>query len=398
MKIAAIPENEPQRIKALHEYEILDTPAEAEFDEVVKLASQICNVPMSLITLIDNDRQWFKAKLGIDLESTGRKEAFCSHAILGTELFEITDATKDDRFVDNPLVVNDPNIRFYAGVPLVTTSGFNLGTLCVLDSKPRQLSEEQSFALSVLANQVIKLFELRLKNKALQEEKQKLNKISEQQNKIISMIAHDVRGPLASLKSIITLGQSRIISKEEEDKLMGMASAQLDTTIDLLTNLVDWGKMNMEDGTAQFSIVNLFQLVQQKMNEFQVTTSLKGNKLVNLVAEDLNLYTDSHALEFILRNLLTNANKYTQNGLISIIGKKENNQTTIGICDTGIGMTEKIKNRLFSGSYVESQKGTSNEKGSGLGLTLVKDFVNALNGTISVESELDKGTTIWITF
>jgi len=398
MIAAPIPANESERLNALYQYKILDSPEEAEFNDVVKLASQICNVPISLISLIDSDRQWFKAKIGLDDNQTGRKESFCSHAILGDDLFEITDATQDERFTDNPFVVNAPNIRFYAGVPLVTNSGYNLGTLCVLDNKPRNLTEEQSFALHVLADQVIKLFELRLNNKALQEEKQKLNRISEQQNKIISMIAHDVRGPLASLKSIISLGQSRLISKEEEDKLMVMATAQLDTTIDLLTNLVDWGKMNMEDGNTHLSIVNFFQLVQNKINEFQVMASMKGNKLMNLVSEDLTMYTDINALEFILRNLLTNANKYTTNGIISIIGKKENNQITIGVCDTGVGMTEKIKQKLFHGTYIESQKGTANEKGSGLGLMLVNDFIAALHGKIKVDSEPGKGTSIWITF
>jgi signal transduction histidine kinase len=398
MKIAAIPENEAERIQTLRKYQILDTPEEAEFNDVVKLASQICDVPISLITLIDTDRQWFKANLGLDSKETGRKESFCSHAILGNELFEVNDATKDERFSANPLVLNDPNIRFYAGVPLITKSGHSLGTLCVIDKQPKQLTQPQSFALHVLANQVIKLFESRLNNKALEEEKQKLDRISEQQNKIISMIAHDVRGPLASLKSIISLSQSKIISKEEEDKLMGMASAQLDTTIDLLTNLVEWGKMNMEQENELLSNVNLFQLVQDKLTKFQVVASLKGNQLINLVAEDLTLCTDSDAIRFILRNLITNANKYTTNGMITIIGKKENNQTIIGVCDTGVGMTEKTKQRLFQGTYVESQKGTLNENGSGLGLMLVQDFITALKGKITVESEPGKGTSFWITF
>ncbi len=162
-------ENEEERLQELLKYEILDTSPEQEFDDVVKLASQICKVPICLITLIDSCRQWFKAKVGLDntFNEVHRDIAFCAHTIHFNDLLEVEDTLNDKRFADNPLVLSKPKIRFYAGVPIQTPGGHKVGSLCVLDTKPRKLKPEQRFALETLARQVEQQFELRLKNKKL---------------------------------------------------------------------------------------------------------------------------------------------------------------------------------------------------------------------------------------
>ncbi len=161
MKIAPRPANETERLAALQRYAVLDTPPEPAFDDLTRLAAQVCGAPISLITLVDGSRQWFKSRVGWETDQTSRDLSFCSHAILQPGLFVVEDASQDEQFSDHPLVRSDPAIRFYAGVPLVTPDGFALGTLCVLDRQPRRLSPEQAGALTTLAAQVMTQLELR---------------------------------------------------------------------------------------------------------------------------------------------------------------------------------------------------------------------------------------------
>ena len=162
MPAAAIPADEIQRIAALERYDILDTLPETEYDDLTLLASQICQAPISLVSLVDSNRQWFKSAHGVDIQESPRAISFCAHAIHGTTVFEVPDATLDARFCDNELVTGDYHVRFYAGAPLVTPDGLKLGTLCVIDDKPRRkLSESQRNALTALARQVVTLLELR---------------------------------------------------------------------------------------------------------------------------------------------------------------------------------------------------------------------------------------------
>ena len=163
------PENEAARLAALHNLRILDTPPEDTFDDLVRIASAICGMPMASISLIDRDRQWFKARLGLTSVESARDSAFCAHAILDPDrVMVVPDALEDIRFHDNPLVQGEPHIRFYAGAPLVDAEGLALGTLCVLDHQPRQLSAHQQDALDALSRQVSKLLELRRTSRALQ--------------------------------------------------------------------------------------------------------------------------------------------------------------------------------------------------------------------------------------
>jgi GAF domain-containing protein len=153
--------NEAKRLEALHRYQLLDTPSEQLFDDFAFLAAYICGTPIAAVTLIDANRQWFKAKVGLEVSETPRDQAFCAYTILGKQVMVVEDARVDSRFSKNPLVTSDPNIRFYAGAPLFDSNGFGLGSLCVIDTKPRQLAAEQHRALEALARQVVAQCEFR---------------------------------------------------------------------------------------------------------------------------------------------------------------------------------------------------------------------------------------------
>ena len=198
MQSAEFPKDEIERLHALNMYEILDTKAEEVFDELTELASEICGTPIALISLIDTDRQWFKSSVGLDAEETSRDIAFCAHAILQKEVFEVTDTLKDKRFMDNPLVLQNPNIRFYAGAPLFSASGHAIGTLCAIGDKPKKLNAHQRKGLQTLGRSVMSQLELRL-------QLGQLEKANERKTEYLSSLSHELRTPLHAIIGISQL-------------------------------------------------------------------------------------------------------------------------------------------------------------------------------------------------
>ncbi len=186
---APIPPNEKKRLKVLWEYEVLDTVPEEVFDDLTELAAKICDAPIALISLVDEKRQWFKSKVGIDVSETPRDVSFCAHAITQPDLFIVPDATQDGRFANNPFVTSAPNIRFYAGAPLVTPDGHALGTLCVLDKVPRELRPEQKQALRILARHVVTQLELRRRTQELGSVRDENRRLKDELAKVRSELA-----------------------------------------------------------------------------------------------------------------------------------------------------------------------------------------------------------------
>lgn len=246
MIIAELPDDEELRLNDLNSYEILDTNAEDDFDDLVELAGQICKCPISLITLLDEQRQWFKAKRGLVETETSRDVSFCSHSILQENVMTVEDATKDERFFDNPLVTGDLNIRFYAGAPIISRAGNKLGTLCIIDHKPKKLSHKERRALILLSNQVSKLLELRKKNiiirKSAEEiialKSKNMSRVLKVHEKNISEIATNLHEDLAQKLSSckIYLGMAEV---HEGDKLPMIKTANnlLNEVINSLRNL-----------------------------------------------------------------------------------------------------------------------------------------------------------------
>jgi signal transduction histidine kinase len=394
-----LPADEQARLQELYRLEILDTEAENQYDEVVALASQICKVPISLISLVDVNRQWFKAKLGVLETETPREVSFCAHMLAqDTELLQVPDAHLDERFSENPLVTSAPNIRFYAGVPLVTSNGYKLGSLCVIDRKPNSINEDQAYALRVLSNQIMRMIELKVKNKEIEEQKKHIEQQNKIQQKMLSIIAHDVRSPLASIRQALEM-ELDDFSKEERQMIIGELQSQVTTTLNLLNNLVDWGSEQILGTVNKNKIAtNLYELVATEIPNFLLAANFKNNTIVNNIHQQLMVYTNPSMLLFVLRNLVTNALKFTENGCITLNGNIENNLIHLSVSDTGIGMSEAAIDNLLNKKLSKTTIGTKEEKGSGLGLLLAQDFIALLKGSISIESTVGKGTTVHMYF
>ncbi len=394
-----LPADEQARLQELYRLEILDTEAENQYDEVVALASQICKVPISLISLVDVNRQWFKAKLGVLETETPREVSFCAHMLAqDTELLQVPDAHLDERFSENPLVTSAPNIRFYAGVPLVTSNGYKLGSLCVIDRKPNSINEDQAYALRVLSNQIMRMIELKVKNKEIEEQKKHIEQQNKIQQKMLSIIAHDVRSPLASIRQALEM-ELDDFSKEERQMIIGELQSQVTTTLNLLNNLVDWGSEQILGTVNKNKIAtNLYELVATEIPNFHLAANFKNNTIVNNIHQQLMVYTNPSMLLFVLRNLVTNALKFTENGCITLNGNIENNLIHLSVSDTGIGMSEAAIDNLLNKKLSKTTIGTKEEKGSGLGLLLAQDFIALLKGSISIESTVGKGTTVHMYF
>lgn len=208
-----VPANEAERLEALKSYEILDTDPEEAFDDLTRLASYICETPISVISLIDSQRQWFKSKLGLNVPETPRELSFCQYAIMQEEILEVDDAQENALFRDNPMVTGEPNVRFYAGAPLVNAEGYSLGTLCIIDTVPKHLSDQQRDALHTLAREVVSHLELRRARLALQHEKEKLEALLKLANSAVD------QSYMASKNDIFIKQESKLVKIPTADIL-----------------------------------------------------------------------------------------------------------------------------------------------------------------------------------
>ena len=380
MEVPKFPNNERERLRVLRNYDILDSGKEADFDQIVELASFIAGTPISTITLIDEHRQWFKSRIGLDDPETPREVSFCAHAILKNEILIIYDASRDERFSDNPYVTGKPDIRFYAGMPLTTGEGYSLGTLCVIDSVPRTLTKEQIKALGILRDQVLNLFELRKANLELKRSR-------ELQERLISVIGHDLRAPMNAILGVVLLTEKYKLPPDELKESLFHIRKRVDDANTLLLNLLEWAKNNIEKGSLSPLSLNLKSVVEEVIHPIKASFQEKNNFIEVQVSEDDYVYAVKNFISFAIRNLLMNANKFTAEGKISISSRKAPDSILVEISDTGVGIdTEKI-GHLFDWGKHNSTKGTKGEMGSGLGLPMTKEFIETIGGSISCRSD-----------
>lgn len=385
-----VPANEQERLKALESYGLAGTPPEEDFDELAEMASRICEMPMSAITLIDTTRQWLKAKVGLEQTVGPREEAFCAHTILDDAMMIVPDATKDERFESNPLVTGNPDIRFYAGMPLINPEGFRLGSLCVLDTKPRVLTETQKYYLNVLARQVVKQMELHRKVTELE-------RLNDANSKLISVISHDLRSPLSSLFGLLELVDKYGLSQEEFLKLLPDVKRGFTAASGLLTNLLDWAATQFSQAELIFAEGSVHALTEQVIFDNQPQFDKKGNVVLNTISEATMGWINENLVKAILRNLMMNANKFTSAGSITISAERKQDLIEICVRDAGTGIPPEKLASLFEWNMRSSTNGTNGEKGSGFGLQLCKEFAERGGGKLWATSEAGKGAAFFFT-
>ncbi|MDX1627420.1 MAG: GAF domain-containing sensor histidine kinase [Fulvivirga sp.] len=379
---------EQARVDILEQYGILDTPQEESFNDIVELASEICETPISLISLLDSERQWFKAKKGLDINETKREIAFCNHAIRQNKLFEVEDTKNDDRFRNNPLVTEQPHLRAYAGYPLKTSDGYNIGTLCVLDRKPRKLNKKQKKALEVLAKRVVNEIELKYRIKQLKE----LNKFKE---RLLAILGHDLRSPLNSIQSIIKLIDDEMLKPDEIKMLRQRLKSDVSSAQNLLENILSWSVLHLERDMNKEHF-KLLPLIEECLKLLH--TEIEHKQLnIALSKADVETFGEPEMIKLVIRNILSNAVKFSPaKGTINVEIHKGDNFSEIRISDEGAGMKQEQIDKILQKEKVASTLGTAKESGAGIGLMLSQEFLEANNGRLAIESEPDAGSTFII--
>lgn len=391
---AELPPSEIKRLAALEELQLLHTDPEEDYDDITKLASYICQVPVSLITLIGEDQQWFKSKVGTDKNSAPRAISHCSHAILNPkELMEIKDTRQDLRFKDNPYTLAEPKILYYAGMPLKSFNGNALGTLCVLDTKPNSLTEDQKSALKSLAKQVENLFELRRHNLKLD----KVNKILIEKNvqlkDFAGTVSHDMKMPLANMILTADMLKAKYAGKFDEDGIkyldyLKKSSFKLSSYITGILQHYESDSLTESIIEEEFDIHDLLEEIIDLLN-------INYNCVINLPEENLMMNCNRIALEQIIINLVSNSLKYNKNEeiVIDIECQKGSEFYHFTVKDNGIGIPKDKQEDIFELFTIIEETDRSGNRGNGIGLSTVKKLVNSLGGEISVDSEVNKGTS-----
>lgn len=401
MKSAPLPANESERLAALRRYGIVDSEFERDYQDIAELAATICGTPIALLSFVEEDRQWFKARIGLEAQETTRDIAFCAHGILRPDLMEIPDAMADERFHDNPLVTSEPNIRFYAGMPIVTREGHVLGMLCAIDRVPRKLSEGQIRALQVLSRQIMEKLDLRLANRRLAEQAEALKSLNQNRERLFKLIAHDLRSPFQGLLTLAEMLETDLeeLSVNEVKSYLGLIHESAGATHTLLENLLQWAMHERGSLSVQPQFLRLSGLCQDAVSVLATTLERKQQSLRFEVPDTLVWRADRKMCEAIIRNLVANAAKFSAPGaVVEIFGEPSAEGATLHIRDQGVGMQPERRLALLDGTNPHSTSGTAGESGTGLGFQLVREFIAMNGGTWDIDTAPGQGTTVIVTF
>lgn len=394
-----VPDNEQERLNALEQYNILDTLPEEAYDSITKLASYICQVPIAFISLIDANRQWFKSKVGFDVPQMHRSNSFCQYAIMGEDILEISDLKQDKRFATSPLVSGEAGIRFYVAAPLITPDGFALGTLCMLDTKPKKLSKDQMEAIHTLATSVVTQLVLRDQKKKLEEEKDKALQSARVKEQFLANMSHEIRTPLNGIMGLTNLLLASHLTDEQHTYLKYIKNAA-DNLLGIVNDILDYSKIESGSLTLQSVPFSISQLFESMIQFFTDKAEQKGLEMEASLSQDIPdmLTGDPGRLKQVLSNILDNAIKFTESGKVVFHIHKEwqdSQKITLlfKVTDTGIGIPEEKLSVIFESFTQVNNENSRKYGGTGLGLAIAKRLVDAQAGKLWISSKENEGST-----
>ncbi len=384
---------ENERLAALASYSILDTFPEEDYDNLTRIAAQICGTSISLVSLLDSNRQWFKSRYGLGVSETPKEYAFCAHAINdANDVFIVQDSRSDERFKDNPLVIGEPRVIFYAGVALCNDEGLPLGTLCVIDHKPKLLSQSQVDSLKALSRQVMNLLQLRKTQVRLKKSVELLNEKNDALEQFAYVAAHDLKSPLNNISSTAELFSDCYADAMDDDgktmlSFIQGASEKLKTLID---GLLEYSKSE-SILKEQKSRIDLQELCHEIGGLFSFDMPLSLVLKSKLTSVTMN----RTAINQILINLVGNAVKYNDKEAIAIeLGVSEDpDHYMFYVRDNGPGIAPKDQDGIFQIFKTLGTTDKFGKQGNGIGLATVKKIIEKLGGTISVSSTPPHGST-----
>ncbi len=389
---ASPPANEAARLAALRRYDILDTPIEQGFEDLTRLASFICGTPISTVTFVDERRQWFKSHRGIDDAETPRDQAFCAHAILQQDVFIVPDATLDDRFSANPLVTSNPNIRFYAGAPLITADGLGLGTLCVIDRVPRTLTDDQLEALRALSRRTMAQLEMRKTLGDLYLAYRELESLAEAKGDFVSMVSRQLQAPLRGIGDRLArvLADPAALAEAEQRQAIGDALASTRRLEELSNEALDFSAAETGTIALRRDVCDVADLLASARDAPLLAPH--GERRVEAQADDEAgmIAGDADRLVEALVKLLQVAIGYAPaSEPVTIGAKAAGDGVEIVIRAEGPGMSPNDRARLFQPFSLGAGRGSA----LGLGPSTAKAIIEQHRGTVRVVGEVGDGTT-----
>ncbi|MEB3224432.1 MAG: GAF domain-containing protein [Synechococcus sp.] len=411
--------HETERLRSLFQQELLDSPPEQTFDDLVALTKHLFNVDIALVSLVDDQRQWFKAKAGLEPNETSREISFCGHALHGDDIFEVPDAQVDDRFCDNPLVVGEPYIRFYAGQPIYGDDGHKLGTLCLIHHAPRKLNAPEREQLKMLARQVEHLIKLR--RKLIRRQKQigfltaqiaALYQSHSRQERILTGLSYEVPTKLQAFRQGMEQLSALVLAPEElelwrpdlspQPKGDGNDLQQLAHRLctqfiqaDIEINQIwHWNQQQLQMSTVPMELFSAAAIALEILPWCSEYIQPRKVILQTQLDTDLQVFGNPELVAVVLQKLVANAVKYCRQGdTVTIFARREGEHGVLGVTDTGIGMEPNTLKLLRSQSYQRSPLDLAPALEGGCGVLLCQTYLNEMGANLNIDSRWAEGST-----